>query len=254
MKYLMYGAALLASVAASQAYSADEVKLLGARSQQCFTSGCFFDPNLTGEIQVQNIAYQKQVDVVYDSYSQTEWLAASANYQGPASSGFEIWDFQVFGNVEAFALSYEVNGLQYWDNNNGADYDSSFGSGIITVLGEGVDVLVGEKLQFNEAGYDTENDRVLVYIWARNVGGTARNVSITYTDDAWSTVKVASAGAIHNQGGNGITMYSAILPIAENASAQDIEFAAEASINGQSSWDNNFGRNYKIDANGNIVR
>lgn len=248
-------ATILLGSTATVAHSADEVSLIGARSQTCYSSGCYYDPNLVGEIQIKNIAYEKKVDVVYDSYFQSSWAAEPAQYQGPAQAGFEIWDFSIDDNVDQFALSFEVNGNQYWDNNNGSDY--VFGTNHI-IFGEGIEILVSEAMQFNTAGYNAANNTVLVYIWAKDVNEVRREVSVTYTDDNWVTVKTTSAPYIPPYGapatGDGIHMYNAVLVLAEGTQLEDVEFAAEASLDGTSVWDNNFGHNYHIDQNGKIVR
>lgn len=254
MKKLIVGTAAISLSLSFNAQAQSEVKLVGARSQQCYTSGCSFDPNLVGEIRVENIAYKKQVDVVFDSYFLNTWTAEPASYQGPASAGYEIWDFFIFDNVQAFALSYTVNGNTYWDNNSGADYTPATGPNTIAILGKGIDVLISEKLQFNTAGLNQDENNLLVYAWARNHNVDDATLSFTYTDDNWTTVKTAAATVIANEGGDEVLTFFANLPVDALANPADIEFAAEYRYGEVSVWDNNYGRNYRIDSENNISR
>ncbi|KAJ3312958.1 hypothetical protein HDU76_002754 [Blyttiomyces sp. JEL0837] len=85
---------------------------------------------LSGQIEIQNIAYTKVVTVYYKDGNGV-WSnsnAVSANYQGPLSlngvSNYEIWGFnQVVSNgVQQFYVKYVVNNVSYYDNNHQNNY------------------------------------------------------------------------------------------------------------------------------------
>jgi hypothetical protein len=71
-------------------------------------------------VKVQNIAFSKDVKAIYKT--STGWDAKPLNWQG----GYDNYD--IFGTdpsfpyTEEFAVSYSVNGITYWDNNNGRNY------------------------------------------------------------------------------------------------------------------------------------
>lgn len=254
MKKIVATIAIMAATLSVDTLAQTQVKLLGARSQQCFTSGCFFDPNLTGEIQVANLAPQKKVDVVYDGFFAGGWSAKPASYQSPASSGYEIWDFTIADNVDDFAISYTVNNANYWDNNNNADYSPLNGARVSAVLGNGVDILVGAKMQWGNAGFDPVASEVLVYVWTRDFNDTNAKVSLTYTDNNWVNTKNANAVLDTTNSNNGVLMWSVRLPVAAFTPTNKIQFAAKYQHNGVSVWDNNYNRNYRINTSNKITR
>jgi hypothetical protein len=88
---------------------------------------------LQGEIFVKNLGYAKRIDVIYTTdrwvHAQTARAAfreAANEYVGHAN---ERWEFSAplgrqkdFSVEVGFALRYQVNGEQYWDDNLGLDY------------------------------------------------------------------------------------------------------------------------------------
>ena len=90
-----------------------------------------------GWVTVANLAYAKQVTVVYStdnwattqttaaSYSPSFWSSYGSNAANPNQYGFEDWAFSLnVGNAASvsYAISYTVNGQTYWDNNFGQNY------------------------------------------------------------------------------------------------------------------------------------
>lgn len=105
------------------------VKLLDAAigNYGCSSCGTF-----SGEIELRNIDYTKQVRIAYTvigggSTMDGAWDEIDATYLGPSANGFERWSFEttgapfLFGETR-FALRYDVAGQTYWDNNCGWDY------------------------------------------------------------------------------------------------------------------------------------
>ena len=85
---------------------------------------------LHGELVVKNIAYQKHVKVVYtvDGWATSNEIAAT--YKVNDGSKAETWEFtadiplmyaDALPTIE-YAISYEVAGTTYWDNNHGRNY------------------------------------------------------------------------------------------------------------------------------------
>jgi len=121
-------------------------------------------------------------------------------------------------------------------------------------LGEGVNVLIGEKMQWASAGYKELENKVNFYVWTRNFYDPNSSVTITYTDDSWATVKQTTAGIVETASINGFILWSVIMPVDELTAASNIQFAAEYQADGQTFWDNNYGKNYSIDSSNNVSR
>jgi hypothetical protein len=88
--------------------------------------------HLEGTVEVRNMGYEKNVDIMYLSVDGT-WKESSCNYTGPSTNGGnEYWAFSIVesaGDDAAqgfyqFAIRYQVNGEEYWDNNQGQDYSA----------------------------------------------------------------------------------------------------------------------------------
>lgn len=79
-----------------------------------------------GSVLVKNLAYSKKVTLVYttDRWATTRTLDLS--YQSSFQGGYDRWTFfQMARQGETlfeFAVSYEVAGKTYWDNNDGHNY------------------------------------------------------------------------------------------------------------------------------------
>ena len=107
-------------------YSLNEVALVSAAKGT--GGGCYgLCADLTVDVQVQNIAYSKEVFIVY-SVDGGEWNKSSfGKYEQSNEDGTEIWTiylpyiFPTDLSVE-FAVGYTVDGETYWDNNNGVNY------------------------------------------------------------------------------------------------------------------------------------
>lgn len=86
---------------------------------------------------VRNLAYGKQVNVVYTTDGWATVRTAPLGYEyreyygygsaaSPDDAGIELWSgsFDVGSSASRidYAVSYQVNGQTYWDNNRGANY------------------------------------------------------------------------------------------------------------------------------------
>lgn len=88
--------------------------------------------DIRGTIEVDNIAYDKHVEVWFtaDGY---QWETLDAVYEAPSQGNRETWSFSmelgyVYPRRVQLAVRYEVAGAVYWDNNNGQDH-------VVTPLG-----------------------------------------------------------------------------------------------------------------------
>jgi Putative phosphatase regulatory subunit. len=88
---------------------------------------------------VENIAYDKQVDVLWAGRDGI-WRTLTAKYQGPHGDQQEFWQArltvtaksaqQLPGSI-SFALRLRCDVGEFWDNNQGWNYKSRAGSGVV---------------------------------------------------------------------------------------------------------------------------
>jgi hypothetical protein len=94
---------------------------------------CVREAHFWVDLAVRNDAYEKQVGIVWiDTIRPTTWRTANAVYEGTNPDGTETWGVDVtasvIGGVEPnphiqFAAFVHMAGVEYWDNNQGADHD-----------------------------------------------------------------------------------------------------------------------------------
>lgn len=198
------------------------------------------------EVRVKNIAYNKQVFVRHQ-LATGQWTNISLSYSRNADAGYEIWsggytEYNGFKMSNKFAVGYTVNGATYWDNNGGADYFLPHNGGII--LGKGYNVIV-ERVNIN-------NTQLWVNINVRNLAYN-KTVKVVYTKDNWATSQVIYArflptftigySTVLSPNAAGFEYWQAI---ADVGSTNNLKFFVEYQVNGQSSYDNNWGYNYGI--------
>jgi len=79
----------------------------------------------SGVIALKNLAFQKDVKIVYSTDAWTTVKSASASFLF-SSTGYENWSFDIplaaADRRIDFAISYTVGGQTYWDNNFGRNY------------------------------------------------------------------------------------------------------------------------------------
>ncbi|CAG8480814.1 19069_t:CDS:2 [Cetraspora pellucida] len=98
-------------------------------------------PQAVSRIQVQNIAFQKSVEVRYtfdfwQSVSEVSATYAEGVPDKDNRNSFDLFVFaielidnsrnQIDGKTMYFAVHYKVDELDYWDNNNGSNYQVNF--------------------------------------------------------------------------------------------------------------------------------
>ena len=237
----MFALALVAALALlpGAARAADEVKLSYAELRQT----CSSCAELEGSILVKNLAYEKQVAIVY-SLNSGEWREAFAGYKGPSANGFERWTFKVqpvtYGPTIQFAVRYRVAGQEFWDNNGGADYRIG-GNAPGFVLGHATVLLDRASVSSSRAGV-----YVIGTVVVKDLA-FAKEVKIVYSFDEWATVHEAFASytsELSNSGG-AAERWDFALPVQPPGSQRTV-FAIAYTVDGVTYWDNNDGANYAI--------
>lgn len=232
------------------AMAAGEVSLIKARSVTSTYRGYWHYGRF--EAQVANLGANKNV-AAYIKKADGSWYDFPMTFVRTAGTK-EVWaaDFNLYTMPDAaevieFAVKYQVNGLTYWDNNNWSNYKLVRGGGAL--LGAGVNV--SENFYAPEINVSASQTTWGSHITLRNIAYT-KNVNVVYSTDNWATTKVVAAtydpyfwfssySNIANPNAMGFEEWRFTLDI---GNATEIQYAISYTVNGQTYWDNNFGRNY----------
>lgn len=241
---LLAGLAAAALSAPAPARADNPVRLVDVVSSQCPPAACYRDTFLRGTIEVENLAYEKVVGIVYlPTYFSSEWQTAYASYAGPSTAGKELWKLDVPEAIQRFAVFYTVAGHTYWDNNGGADY---------SVQKYEMDALMTYPNAAEAQGARSADGASLTgTLLIKNLGYSKQVVAV-YTDDGWATVKEAPASWLHTFP-SGVEWWTFELPLAAGAPDGAIRMAFEYTFPGGVDWDNDYGHDYRV-SGGAIVR
>jgi hypothetical protein len=215
------------------------------------------------QVEVRNLAYDKKVVIMHEMADGT-WKDFPLSYISSTPDNTEIWGTDVllsnsfyvgdtptvlFG--DEFVARYEVNGTQYWDNNNSANYkmDALNGTFLRTDLNVTVDTFY--SYIYNNY-YNSATNTFAVHADVRNLNPT-KEVKVVYTTDNWATSTVASlnytqyltVGAQQSLiSPNVFGMERWFVNIDVPSAVNNIEYAVVYKVNGVEYWDNNFGKNF----------
>lgn len=222
------------------ASAANEVTVQYARLYQSDLSGsCEVCTRFTGVVEVKNIAYSKQVIVHYQT-GFTGWTSQAAQYIGPSRAGYEYWGFKSnqLGTTADFAVEYKVNGQVYWDNNMNANYFIQTEEPLI--VNNNIKVLLTRD-ELLEIRRFPDFIGVLGSIHVQNLGAQ-KNVKVRYTTNAWATWNEVPA-QYSATASNGLERWGFNLELPLDAT--QLELVVSYTVNGQTYWDSNLGRNYR---------
>jgi len=202
---------------------------------------------MSGYIRIENLAYHKRVTVRYQASQSGEWRDLPAGYLRSLDDSKEVWFFESeevsypmrLSADFRLAISYEVNGHKYWDNNQGQDYRISTGPRPLyptdLVLGRSLVALSKARVECSMGVFGGE-------LVVRNLA-PHKEVDVVYTTDGWQTVEVAPAGYMHpHTEDSELWLFS--IDLDPDRCAQGIEFAIRYAVEGLEAWDNNFRVNY----------
>lgn len=229
------------------------IRLKLAFNQNYAVSGMTFDWT-TLAVKVRNIAYDKQVDLVYSPFGSSAWLERPLGFVSHHGN-YDVFgsDSVTLASVETFALRYRVAGTEYWDNNLGADY--TIGSAFAGKVGGHVCLRSATAFRKIEAGggftFDTGwfEGEILVDNLAFH-----KRVGIIYTRDGgatWNTVEGSYLGPVQAVAASvsGVEVWKFKTPQLNVQPISDVyRFAVffEVTDWGVTFWDNNFGQNYSL--------
>lgn len=232
------------------AADAPPVKLLLARG-----SNSDYSPHLYGYIEVANLGPNKQVTLVYQM-DNGAWYEVDAAYHAPTHDNLEAWSFRTPNYTPStlrpvpvrFAIKYTVNGVTYWDNNGGQDYSMQIGYRAYLES-----VLFGQATVWRDYGawavmYNSSRQitRLTFHgaVFVKNIAYD-KLVNIIYSTDNWATIRTAPASYSQTMA-NGIEKWGMMFDVPVDTA--NIRYAISYTVNGFTYWDNNFTRNYTLQA------
>ncbi|WP_405208345.1 hypothetical protein [Aquimarina sp. LLG6339-5] len=215
-------------------------------------------------VKVTNLAYDKNISI-YHQKLDGSWDEIPLAYDKSIDNGQnEIWSGtynlggygidQVYD--EEFVIRYDVNGITYWDNNNGSNYSMSRTEGAFFAdasLNVSVD---NDFSSFSYSPYEDKN-RFSITVDVRNLAPT-KEVGVVYSSDGWETQKYLpliyrqfwSNGpfyTIQSPNNFGIERWQGYVGL--DASQDQLEYAVVYRVNGNEYWDNNYGDNHTVTIN-----
>lgn len=209
---------------------------------------------LTFFMRVENVSYDKQVDVVWAGEDDV-WHTLPAQYHSTPESGQEYWQARTArrltaqkrlpGNIR-FGLRYQALGQEFWDNNDGWNYSSQADSGI--QLAPGIEVL---NIGFKEAMGERQKSVPITVVVASHI--QAEKVTVHWSTNNWRRIhktpcrtkinywEVKTRSNARNPNHYGAHVWKGRL---RTRNAFRVEYSICCEGQGRQLWDNNFGRNY----------
>lgn len=200
-------------------------------------------PSASFEIVVQNLDYVKDVAIwglTYGRYSM--WTDSPAQYVETTPDGREIWRANRSSLAPEFVARYTVNGVTYWDNNDGRDYH------VPTQCLTSADVLGRDVAVVRLDDSVPATGQVQIRVCVKNLA-YEKEVGIVYTTDNWASAPGIALGSY--AGGEGVLcdpcteIWEIKLAVPPGSK---LEYAVFFRAQGREHWDNNFWRNYSLQA------
>jgi hypothetical protein len=245
----------------------EKVKLLKASTNGAFYSRSYIREK-TFYVEVANIGFVKQV-IVRHKMTDGSWKDFNLSYLKPADANTEIWYYEINYGVgtpqaanfaqnaflDEFAIKYVVNGQEYWDNNNGKNYNIfNYTATDGLYMQDGLHVSADTYRSKFICGGNKNNLQVFADL--RNIA-FKKEVTLVYTTDNWATVLRAPFSFANTYAFGGDNFF--INPSARNfekwvvnlstpRTISSVQYAISYKVNGVEYWDNNYTRNYTIKA------
>jgi hypothetical protein len=219
----------------------------------------------TATVKVKDLAYEKDLKFFLE-YEDGTWAEfGNARFVEDIDSEWELWTISaVWTNYnyyteptpnfgDEFVIKYEVAGNTYWDNNYGNNFIMGHNDG--EYLADGINV---SKLSINAYKLDYPGSSGVVNFWGtilvKNLAYN-KSVCIVYTTDNWASTQEVYATYSYNRfipyGGSitypnvhGVERWSFEQEL--DANVTDIEYVIRYEVDNNTYWDNNYGKNYKI--------
>ncbi len=193
---------------------------------------------------VENLAFEKQVQLLAHDPASNSWTFHPCAFAASVPGNGEFWTVHLFSPpVDQFVVQYQVNGDTFWDNNSGFNYR------LDVPASEGTDGIGSAMVNTNVQAVGSDVDpggNLEVDILLRDLA-FAKQVGIVYTTDNWASSHTAFAGFRQNFAPFGApdqpNAQLWILKVNVGVGSKG-QFAVFYAVNGETFWDNNFGRNF----------
>jgi len=206
------------------------------------------------EVKVKNISFNKNVDLFYYHHVTGNWQQSAMVLNGHYGD-YDLFKAENVANLYQFAVRYQAGGMEFWDNNQGNNYD--LGSAYPGVVGGHVVLDKATAVRWMEpVGYTAfdvgwfEGD-ILVTNLSYN-----KKVGVVYSiDDGahWNIALASYSGKIREDAVNfsGIEKWHfetgrLNINIAPSSAAYQFAVFYEDVNSGKTYWDNNFNQNYAL--------
>jgi maltose 6'-phosphate phosphatase len=205
-------------------------------------------------MRVENLSHTKRIDVVWAGEDGV-WRTLPASYHSNVDDGFEYWRAEACfrlsateplpGNIR-FGLRYWVLGIEYWDNNRGANYSSQADSGVLVTcsqpvlnIGFAAKLDQGQKYVPVIVAVDkfTDDDKVTVH-WTIDDWKHVHKTPCHFQTNFWDKAALSNA---RNPNQYGSAIWKGWLRVGR---AFRLQYSISVERGGKIYWDNNFGKNY----------
>ena len=173
-------------------------------------------------------ASNEKVTVHYQYFSGEAWKDEEATYVTTLSDGSKIWRAYFSSFSCKYAIKYEADGVVYWDNNNGNNYN-------------GDEVIGSAPVAADRIGYQYNYSKYEIRAAVKNFGYN-KNVVVRYTTDGWKTYKEKSL-SYNKTNKDGSETWTTNINV-ENVASGDFEYVIRYQVNGNTYWANYCGFNY----------
>jgi maltose 6'-phosphate phosphatase len=205
---------------------------------------------------VENLGHDKLCDVLWAG-EDGEWHTLSASYHSNLEHDKEYWRAQITVNFTAdkslpgnirFALRYQTQGREYWDNKQGQNYFSQADSGIKVVSAHPV-LNIGFENRLKDG------QKYVPVTVSINQSVHAETVTLHWTTDNWKHINKTpchfkrnywnekSRSNARNPNQYGSQIWQGLLKIND---AFRLQYTISCECRDQVIWDNNHGKNYSI--------
>ncbi len=210
---------------------------------------CFF-------MQVENLSPDKKIDVIWAGEDGV-WHTLAATWHSNLIHNKEYWraettvsfaaDKSLPGNIK-FALRYQTQGNEYWDNNHDLNYSSQADSGIKVVATQPI-LNIGFETKLHD------KQKFMLITVAVNESVKAKTVTVHWTTDNWKHTHQTpchfkrnywdetSRSNARNPNQYGTQLWKVLLNI---DNAFKLQYTLSCEGNDQVFWDNNQGNNFSL--------
>ncbi len=214
------------------------------------------EQRLTFHIDVENIDFHKQVEVIWCGES-GEWHTLAADFQARLDDRRERWRAQFVcqasakqslpGNIQ-FGLRLRCQGQEYWDNRQGNNYQAQADSGY--QLGSGIQIA---HIGYHNRLQTGQKTLELTVLTGKDI--QPEQVAVLWTVDNWQSQRKSHcqsdrlfwdehyASNARNPNQYGVKVWTAKLRCGRHFRLQYSIFAQTAE---KTIWDNNAGHNYSL--------